>query len=64
VAQNIINTVQAGQLDGVSIEFNDFHSVAAGTASVWISQLLSQLQTSLPKKIIALILPVTIINRV
>lgn len=64
VAKNIINVIQASQLDGVSIEFNDFHSVAAGTASAWLSQLLTQLQAGLPKKVIVLILPVTIINKV
>jgi len=63
VAQNIINVIEVGQLDGVSIEFNDFHSLAAGTASAWLLQLLSQLQSTLPKKIIVLILPATIINK-
>ena len=64
VAQNLIATVIASQLDGVSIEFNDFQAVATGTASDWLSQLLSQLRQGLPKKKIILIIPVTFISRV
>ena len=36
VANNIINYVRQGQLDGVSIEFNDYQAVAQGTASTWL----------------------------
>jgi hypothetical protein len=32
-AQDIANIVLATQLDGVSIEFQDYHSVVGGTAS-------------------------------
>jgi hypothetical protein len=38
--------------------------VASGTASLWLSQLLTALRSGLQKKEIVLILPVTFVNRV
>ena len=64
VAQNIISIMSSGQLDGVSVEFTDYHSVAAGTASQWLSTLLSTLRGGLKSKEIVLIIPATIVNRV
>ena len=36
VADNIVNLVRQYNFDGVSIEFNDYHAAAKGTASVWL----------------------------
>ncbi len=38
--------------------------MAAGTASAWLQQLLSQLRRSLEDKLIVLVIPVTFIGRV
>jgi hypothetical protein len=57
LARNIINVLSATQLDGVSIEFCDYHAVAQGTASSWLNSLLSTLRQSIGNKIIVLIIP-------
>jgi hypothetical protein len=49
----------SSQLDGVSIEFSDYHAVAKGTASDWLNTLLSTLRSSIGNKTIVLIIPST-----
>ena len=36
VALNIVNIIISNQLDGVSVQFGDYHAVADGTASQWL----------------------------
>jgi hypothetical protein len=57
VAQNIVNVLQTTQLDGVSIEFQDYFAVADGTASDWLFTLISTIRQQAPSKIIVLIIP-------
>ncbi len=64
LAQSIANVLEGTQLDGVSIEFGDYHAVAKGTASEWLSTLLSNLKKRIGNKIIALIIPPTFVLRI
>lgn len=59
IAANIANVLSATQLDGVSIEFSDYHAVASGSASLWLQTLLSNLRNLVGNKIIVLIIPST-----
>ena len=64
LAQNIINVLKASRLDGVSIEFSDYHAVAKGTASNWLNSLLSALKTQMDSIVIVLIIPPTFVTRI
>lgn len=46
-AQNIITIIQNNNLDGVSIDFEDFNSVLNGNASAWLVTMLSYLRNNL-----------------
>ena len=59
-----MDIVRQQNLDGVSIEFDDFQAVAQGTASNWLQELLSVVRSALPNKLIILIVPVTIVGKV
>ena len=64
MANNIVDVVRQHHLDGVSIDFGDFHAVAQGTASAWLQEMLTVLRLALPNKDIILIVPVTIVSKV
>jgi hypothetical protein len=64
MATNIISLLLDTQLDGVSIDFEDFHSVIDGTASAWLLTLLSGLRKGLPSSLIVLQIHPTFLNKI